>query len=74
MEAHKYSTNVEEMIQDIDLENKSRWFAYVEAPQQNKLYVSWDKNLDPGAYKLYMVVKDQSNNLITTPSIIVNIE
>jgi 1A family penicillin-binding protein len=58
----------------IDLENKSRWFAYVEAPQQNKLYVSWDKNLDPGAYKLYMVVKDQSNNLITTPSIIVNIE
>ncbi|MFA6307501.1 MAG: PBP1A family penicillin-binding protein [Patescibacteria group bacterium] len=58
----------------IDPNNESHWFTYIEAPSQNKLSVSWNKDLDTGVYKLYMVVKDQSNNLITTPGIIVNIE
>ena len=58
----------------VDLEDRSRWFAYIESPYQNKLFVNWDKDIEAGVYKLYMVVKDQSNNLITTPSIIVNVE
>jgi len=58
----------------VDPDNKSRWFTYLEYPSQNKLSVTWDKDLSPGAYKLYMVVKDQFNNLITTPGITVNIE
>ena len=58
----------------IDSEDRSRWFTYIESPYQNKLSVYWDKDIEAGVYKLYMVVKDQSDNLITTPSIIVNIE
>lgn len=58
----------------VDPEEKSRWFAYIENPYRNKIVVSWNKNIDPGVYKLYMVVKTPAGNLITTPGIIVNVE
>lgn len=58
----------------VDPEEKSRWFAYIQNPYQNKISVSWDKDIDPGVYKLYMVVKNQTGSLITTPGIIVNVE
>jgi len=58
----------------IDPEDKAHWFTYIEAPSTNKISVPWNKDLNPGVYKLYMVVKNQSGSLITTPSIIVNIE
>ena len=45
-----------------------------EISQNNKISVSWNKDLAPGVYKLYLVVKNQSDNLITTPSIIVNLQ
>ena len=58
----------------IDSAENSRWFAYIDSPQNNKISVSWNKDLAPGVYKLYLVVKNQSDNLITTPSIIVNLQ
>ncbi|MBU1202572.1 PBP1A family penicillin-binding protein [Patescibacteria group bacterium] len=58
----------------LDPENQSHWFTYIENPYQNNLSVVWDKDLGPGIYKLFMVVKDLSDRLITTPGIIVNLE
>ncbi|MFA6467153.1 MAG: PBP1A family penicillin-binding protein [Patescibacteria group bacterium] len=58
----------------IDPDNQSQWFTYLEPAGGNKLSALWDKDLSPGVYKLYMIVKDQSNNLMTTPGIIVNLE
>lgn len=58
----------------LDPDNQSHWFTYIEYPSQNNLSVSWNKELSPGVYKLYMVIKDISDRLITTPGIIVNIE
>lgn len=65
-------------IQKIDFyyvapDNKSQWFTYI-LPGANNISVPWDKELEPGVYKLYMVVKDLSGGLITTPGIIVNLE
>jgi len=67
-----------ERIQKIDFyylspDNKSQWFTYI-LPGQNNISVPWDKDLEPGVYKLYMVVKDLAGSLITTPGIIVNLE
>ncbi len=49
----------------LDPENNSHWFNYIESPSINNLSVGL-------TYKFYMIVKDQSNNLFTTPGIIVN--
>ncbi|MDQ5938948.1 MAG: hypothetical protein QG642_638, partial [Patescibacteria group bacterium] len=51
----------------------SQWFAYLENPS-NSPSVSWGAGLAPGSYRLYMVVKDQGDNLMTTPEINVNIQ
>ncbi|MCD4760936.1 penicillin-binding protein [bacterium] len=58
----------------LDPDNKSRWFAYIQSPYLNDMSVVLDKDLSSGVYKLYMVVKDLSGNLITTPGIIINLE
>lgn len=56
-----------------DQSNESQWFAYLENPDNNPT-VSWGRGLAPGTYRLYMVVKDPGNDLMTTPEIIVNIQ
>ena len=58
----------------IDPEENSRWFAYIDLPAGNKISVPWNKDLAPGIYKLYLVVKNQADNLITAPSIIINLQ
>jgi hypothetical protein len=72
------SVNNPEKVQKIDFyyldpDNRSQWFTYI-LPGNDNVSVPWDKELEPGVYKLYMVVKDLSDNLITTPGIIVNLE
>ncbi|RJQ34443.1 PBP1A family penicillin-binding protein [Candidatus Parcubacteria bacterium] len=57
----------------IDPDNKDSWFSYVESPGAT-INVSWGNSLSPGVYKLYAVVKDRNDNLLTMPAIIVNIE
>lgn len=56
-----------------DQSNNSQWFAYVENPS-NSPSTLWGKGLSPGTYRLYMVVQDQGNSLMTTPEITVNIQ
>ncbi len=56
-----------------DQSNNSQWFAYVENPS-NSPSTLWGKGLSPGTYRLYMVVQDQGNGLMTTPEITVNIQ
>lgn len=56
-----------------DQSENSQWFAYLENPS-NSPSVSWGASLAPGAYRLYMVVKDQGDSLMTTPEINVNIQ
>ncbi len=56
----------------LDPEDNSRWFNYIENPSVNNLSVGLTHELTPGVYKFYMIVKDRSNNLFTTPGIIVN--
>ena len=58
----------------LDPEDKSHWFTYLQSPGDNDVSVSWGDGLGAGVYKLYMIVKDGGGNLLTTPSIIVNIE
>ncbi len=53
--------------------DNSHWFTYVEPPGEN-LNIPWGTDVSPGIYKLYMVVKDENNNLLNTPAIIVNVE
>jgi len=50
------------------------WFDYIQNPTNNNLSVNWGENLSSGVYKLYMLIKDSYDHLITTPAIIVNIE
>lgn len=52
----------------------SQWFAYVENPNAAQISVAWGQGLGPGLYKFYLVVKDQGDNLVTTPTIILNVE
>ncbi|MFA5127044.1 MAG: PBP1A family penicillin-binding protein [Patescibacteria group bacterium] len=54
--------------------NSSQWFDYLENPSSNNLSVQWGQGLDKGVYKIYMVVKDQADKAITSPSIIVNVQ
>ena len=54
-------------------DDNSHWFTYVQ-PSQENISVSWGEGLEPGVYKLYMVVKDVVGSVITTPSIILNVE
>ncbi len=56
-----------------DQSNNSQWFAYVENPS-NSPSTLWGKGLPSGTYRLYMVVQDQGNGLMTTPEISVNIQ
>ncbi len=56
-----------------DQSENSQWFAYLENPG-NSPSVSWGASLAPGSYRLYMVVKDQGDSLMTTPEINVNIQ
>jgi membrane peptidoglycan carboxypeptidase len=56
-----------------DQSNNSQWFAYVENPS-NSPSTLWGKGLSPGTYRLYMVVQDQGNSLMTTPEISINIQ
>ncbi|MFA6253251.1 MAG: penicillin-binding protein [Patescibacteria group bacterium] len=56
-----------------DQSNNSQWFAYIENPS-NSPSTLWGKGLLPGTYRLYMVVQDQGNSLMTTPEISVNIQ
>lgn len=57
----------------LDPDNKSQWFGYIENPTINNLSIQWGQDLITGVYKLYLVVKDSEDNLMTTPPIIVNI-
>lgn len=54
-------------------DDNSQWFNYSN-PQTENISLLWGEGLDPGVYKLYMVVKDINNKIITTPAILVNIE
>lgn len=56
-----------------DQSNNSQWFAYVENPN-NSPSALLGKGLSPGIYRLYMVVQDQGDSLMTTPEISVNIQ
>jgi 1A family penicillin-binding protein len=56
----------------LDPEDQSHWFNYIESPSISNLSVGLTNELTPGVYKFYMIVKDRSNNLFTTPGIIVN--
>ncbi len=51
----------------------SDWFEYIENPG-NSINVTLEDELEIGIHKLYMVVKDRNDNLITTPAIIFNVE
>ena len=75
----RLSIDKPEQIKKIDFyylspDDKSHWFDYVSSPADNNVSVSWGDDLESGVYKIYMLVKDVSDNLMTTPSIIVNIE
>jgi 1A family penicillin-binding protein len=56
-----------------DKSDNSQWFAYLEN-LNNSPSVSWGTSLAPGAYRLYMVVNDKGNGVMTTPEITVNIQ
>lgn len=55
-------------------DNNSQWFAYLENPASSDLSVSWGSNVPAGVYRIYAAIKDQGNNIVNSPSIIVNIE
>jgi hypothetical protein len=58
----------------LDPDDDSHWFAYSEYPGED-IYTNWGDNIDePGVYKLYLIVKDISNRLISAPPIIINIQ
>jgi len=57
----------------ISPDNHDSWFSYVETPGAT-VSVSWGSGFSPGVYKLYTIVKDRNNNLLTTPPIVINIE
>ncbi|PWB38839.1 MAG: hypothetical protein C3F02_01990 [Parcubacteria group bacterium] len=55
-------------------DNNSEWFAYRENPSSNNLELDWGQGLLSGVYKLYLVIKDQGDNVITSPAIILNVQ
>lgn len=55
-------------------DNNSQWFAYLEPPTSNTVTLDWGQGLTAGVYKLYMIIKDQGDNIITSPAIILNVQ
>lgn len=58
----------------VDPEDSNHWFTYRNNFIDDDIYVDWGEGLLPGVYKLYMIIKDLNDILITTPAIIVNLE
>ncbi|MDD5749725.1 MAG: PBP1A family penicillin-binding protein [Patescibacteria group bacterium] len=58
----------------IDTNNQSRFFGYLSSFASENISINLDRDLSPGVYKLYLMVKDQTGNLLTVPGIVVNIE
>ena len=58
----------------IDPEGSNHWFTYQNNFKDDDIYLNWGTGFTAGVYKLYMIIKDLDDNLITTPAIIVNLE
>ena len=58
----------------VDPEDSNHWYTYQNNFVDDDIYLNWGEDFTPGVYKLYMVIKDLDNKLITTPAIIVNLE
>ncbi|MCB9803114.1 penicillin-binding protein [Candidatus Nomurabacteria bacterium] len=57
----------------LDPADSSNWFGFLEYPGES-VAVNWGSNVSqPGVYKLYLVINDIYNNVITSPPVIVNI-
>jgi len=53
-------------------DDNSHFIGFIDTPGSD-VSITLSDNLSPGVYKLYMVVKDAGNNIVTTPGIIINI-
>lgn len=58
----------------ISPDNSSHYFTYLISPIDNNISVAWGEGFAPGEYKLYMMIKDYADRLITTPIILVNVQ
>ena len=58
----------------IDPEDSNHWFTYKNNFVDDNIYINWGEGFDRGIYKLFMIIKDLDENLITTPAIIVNLQ
>ena len=58
----------------MDQEDSNHWFTYKNNFVDDDIYVNWGEGFGAGVYKLYMIIKDLEDKLITTPAIIVNLE
>jgi len=58
----------------VDPNDSNHWFTYRNNFIDDDVYVDWGEGLTSGVYKLYMIIKDLNDTLITTPAIIVNLE
>jgi penicillin-binding protein 1C len=58
----------------LDPDDSSQWFNFIERPGEDVLTNWGNANFDPGVHKLYLMIKDNNNQLISSPPIVINIE
>ena len=78
LSAHIKITNPEQIkkidFYYLDPSDDSHWFTYLEYPGED-VFTNWGDDInEAGVYKLYLIVKDIHDQLISAPPIIINIQ